>query len=124
MTERDASSSGGARWAPAQPSLFGDVATVGYRPGTVWDELVTASGEIRPHWQFLVDRLAPFDLGRARDGEWWVLAARAQSPSAAGVCVTCSLEWRTRPRYLAPRAPCTANAAGNADERRTRTFES
>jgi uncharacterized circularly permuted ATP-grasp superfamily protein/uncharacterized alpha-E superfamily protein len=70
VTERDASSSGGARWAPAQPSLFGDVATVGYRPGAVWDELVTASGEIRPHWQFLVDRLAPFDpgeIGELRD---------------------------------------------------------
>ena len=70
MSERDASSSGGPHWTPAQPSLFGDVATVGYRRGAVWDELVTESGEIRPHWQFLIDRLAPFDpaeIGELRD---------------------------------------------------------
>jgi uncharacterized circularly permuted ATP-grasp superfamily protein len=70
VSERDASSFGGAHWAPPQPSLFGDVATVDSRPGAVWDELVAESGEIRPHWQFLVDRLAPFDpgeIGELRD---------------------------------------------------------
>jgi uncharacterized circularly permuted ATP-grasp superfamily protein/uncharacterized alpha-E superfamily protein len=69
MPDHDASSSP-PHSTPAQPSLFGDVAMVGYRPGSVRDELVGPSGEIRPHWQFLIDRLAPFDpaeIGELKD---------------------------------------------------------
>jgi uncharacterized circularly permuted ATP-grasp superfamily protein/uncharacterized alpha-E superfamily protein len=32
-----------------------------YSPGAVWDELVTGTGRLRPHWQRLIGRLAPLD---------------------------------------------------------------
>jgi uncharacterized circularly permuted ATP-grasp superfamily protein len=41
-----------------------------YRAGAVWDELVTGTGRLRPHWQQLMGRLAPLDrdeLAELRD---------------------------------------------------------
>jgi uncharacterized circularly permuted ATP-grasp superfamily protein/uncharacterized alpha-E superfamily protein len=61
VSERDSLPSDAPHWAPRQPSLFGDAAAIGYRPAAPWDELASETGQIRPHWQFLIDRLAPFN---------------------------------------------------------------
>lgn len=45
----------------AQPSLFGDAETLGYGTGTVFDEMVTGGGRLRPHWQSFMTAHGPFD---------------------------------------------------------------
>lgn len=55
---------------PVQPSLLGGVDTLGYGHGSVWDEMVTGTGRLRSHWQFLMSRLAsldPAELSERRD---------------------------------------------------------
>jgi uncharacterized circularly permuted ATP-grasp superfamily protein/uncharacterized alpha-E superfamily protein len=50
--------------------LLGSADSLGYGHGAVWDEMVTGTGRLRPHWQFLMGRLAPLDaaeLGERRD---------------------------------------------------------
>ena len=45
-----------------EPALAIDGAKpLGYGAGTVWDEMVTGTGKLRPQWQFLMGRLAPLD---------------------------------------------------------------
>ena len=58
---------GGAYAGPAQPSLLGGIDTLGYGHGAVWDEMVTGTGRLRPHWQFLMSRLAPLEPAELRE---------------------------------------------------------
>lgn len=44
-----------------QPSLFGDAHSLGYEAGPVYDEMVTGTGRLRPHWQTFRDAHGPFD---------------------------------------------------------------
>ncbi|MFC7331803.1 circularly permuted type 2 ATP-grasp protein [Rhodocista pekingensis] len=45
----------------AQPSLFGEADALGYEGcGPVWDEMVTGTGRLRPHWQGFFSAHGPF----------------------------------------------------------------
>lgn len=43
-----------------QPSLFGEADSIGYGIGPVWDEMVTGTGRLRPHWQRFLSAHGPF----------------------------------------------------------------
>ncbi len=47
-----------------QSSLFSAADMLGYRAGSVYDELLVGSGHFRAHWQPLMSRLAPLDLAQ------------------------------------------------------------
>ncbi len=47
--------------AQSQPSLFGDAHALGYEAGPVYDEMVTGTGRLRPHWQTFRETHGPFD---------------------------------------------------------------
>ncbi|WP_049974643.1 circularly permuted type 2 ATP-grasp protein [Azospirillum sp. B4] len=45
---------------PEQPSLFSDAGDLGYGIGPVFDEMVTGTGHLRPHWQQFFAAHGPF----------------------------------------------------------------
>jgi len=59
---------------PAQPSLFGEADTLGYGSGPVWDEMVTGTGKLRPHWQRFLSSHGPFSPEPM--GKRWDMARR------------------------------------------------
>jgi uncharacterized circularly permuted ATP-grasp superfamily protein/uncharacterized alpha-E superfamily protein len=48
------------RLPAGQPSLFGEADSIGYGAGPVWDEMVTGTGKLRPHWQRFLSAHGPF----------------------------------------------------------------
>ncbi|MBB6250359.1 circularly permuted type 2 ATP-grasp protein [Nitrospirillum iridis] len=45
---------------PEQPSLFSDAGDLGYGTGPIFDEMVTGTGQLRPHWQQFFAAHGPF----------------------------------------------------------------
>lgn len=61
MADTEALEQEGRRGVAEQGSLFGDAHALQYGTGPVYDEMVTGSGRLRPHWQRFMGALGALD---------------------------------------------------------------